>query len=123
MINFPPELSEEERLKICKMLEEKDKEIKQLYKDIIVLENKLESYNGALTWRESENFKTQVAINNGILEQVRAGLKKYNLRYVECKDPKSPHAFPIKIERISMLERFSTWLRSLINFKIVRNNN
>ena len=120
MINFPLGIPEETRIQVCKMLEEKDKEIKGLYKDIIVLENKLERFNGGLTWKESENLKTQSAIQAGIVEQVYAGLNKFHLRAVEFKDPKNPYAFPIKIERIGFYERFSIWLKSLIKFELVR---
>jgi len=120
LINFPPWLPEETRIQVCKMLDEKDKEIKSLYKDIIVLENKLERFNGSLTWKEAENLKTSVAIANGIKEQIYAGLSNFNLRAIEHKDPKSPYAFPIKIERIGFYERFSIWLKSLIKFELVR---
>lgn len=120
LINFPPGLSEEVRIQVCKMLEEKDQEIKQLYKDIIVLENKLERFNGSLTWKEAENLKTATAIQAGIVEQIYSGLKNHNLRAIECKDPKSPYSFPIKIERIGIFERISTFLKSLIKFEITR---
>lgn len=123
MIDFPVGLSEEVRIQVCKMLDKKDKEIKSLYKDIIALENKIERFNGGLTYKESEALKTIVAINNGILEQVRGGLKNFNLRYVEYSDPKSPHAFPVKIERVTIFERLGNWFKFLFNFKIVRNNN
>lgn len=121
VVDFPPGLSEEVRIQVCKMLEEKDKEIKGLYKDIITLENKVERFNGGLTYSESENLKTRMAVNTGIKEQIFAGLNKFHLRAVECDDPKSPYAHPIKIERIGISERFITFIKSLIRFKIVRN--
>jgi hypothetical protein len=120
MIDFPQGIPEDTRIQVCKMLEERDQEIKKLYKDIIVLENKIERFNGGLTWKESENLKTQMAINNGVKEQIYNGLRSFNLRAVEYKDPKCPYAFPVKIEKIPILERLSAWLKSLIKFELVR---
>lgn len=123
LVNFPSGFPEEERIKICKMLEEKDNEIKQVYKDIIILENKIERFNGGLNYKEAENLRTQMGINNAIVEQIYAGLKKFNLRSIQYDDPKSPHVFTIKIEKIPLLERFSSWLKSLIKYDLVRKSN
>lgn len=120
MIDFPSGIPEETRIQVCKILDEKDKEIKNLYKDIIVLENKLERFNGSLNWKEAENLKTAMAINDGIKEQIYKGLKNFNLRAVESPDPKSPYAFPVRIEKIGILERISTFLKSLVKFQIIR---
>lgn len=115
---FLPQLPEEERLKIANMLSLKDAEISKLYKEIIDLENKIERFNGGLTWKESENLKTQTAIQAGIVAQVYAGLHNFNLKVVELKDPKSPHAFPIRIEKIPLWTRFSNWIKSLVPWQI-----
>src|SRR5207245_797115 len=108
------------RIKVCRMLDEKDQEISNLYKDIIGLENKIERFNGGLNYKEAENLKTQTAINQAIVNQIYAGIKIFNLRAVEFKDPKSPHAFPVRIERIPFFERLTNWLKSLIKFEIVK---
>jgi hypothetical protein len=120
LINFPPGLSEEVRIQVCKMLEEKDTEIKGLYKEIIVLENKVERFNGGLSYSEAENLKTQMAINNSIVEQVYAGLKKFNLRAKQFENDKSPNVLDVKIEKIPLFERLTVWLKSLIIFEIKR---
>lgn len=120
-IEFPPGLSEEVRIQVCKMLEEKDQEIKSLYKDIIALENKIERFNGGLTYKEAENLKTQTAINSSIVSQVYEGLANFNLRVNQESNSKSSNLIDIKITRIKLSERFATWLKSLIKFKIVRN--
>lgn len=119
-ITFPPGFPEDERLKICRLFVEKDEEISKLYKEIIGLENKIERFNGGLNWKEAENLKTQMGINNAKVNQIEAGLKKFHLRAVEFKDPKNPNAFPIKLEKITIFERFTNWVKSLIKFKIVK---
>lgn len=119
-INFPSSLPEEEKLKICKLLEEKDNEIKSLFKEIIVLENRIERFNGGLTYSESENIKTQMAINNAIVLGIHKELKKHNLRSVQYSDPKSPNVSDIKLERIPIVERFSAWIKSLIPWELKR---
>lgn len=123
LINFPPGLSEDIRIQVCKMLEEKDQEIKSLHKELIVLENKIERFNGGLTYKEAENLKTTVAINSSIVSQVYAGLARFNLRAEQEVNPKSPNVLDVKIIKIGLRERFSIWLKSVFNFKIVRNNN
>lgn len=123
LINFPAGLDEEFRLQICRTLDSKDKEIKELNKEIIVLENKLERFNGSLNWKESENLKTQMAINNAIISAVYKELARFNLRPEQYQDSKSPNVLDVKLIKISLTERFRTWLKSVFNFKIVRNNN
>lgn len=120
IINFPAVLSEDEKVKICKMLDEKDQEISNLYKEIIVLENKLERFNGSLTWKQSEDLKTQNSINNAIVLGIHKELKKHNLRAIQFSDPKSPNVSDIKLERIPLLERFSGWLKTLIPWELKR---
>jgi len=119
-INFPTSFPESERIKVCKLLDEKDAEISKLYKDIIVLENKIERFNGSLTWKEAENLKTQMAINNAIIEQVYAGLKKFNLRAKQFENSKSSNVLDVKLEKIPLFERIATFFKSLIKFQIVR---
>ena len=120
VVDFPPGLSEEVRIQVCKMLEERDQEIKGLYKDIIVLENKIERFNGGLSYSEAENLKTQMAINNSIVEQVYKELKKFNLRAKQFENAKSSNVLDVKIEKIPLFERLSVWLKSLIKFQLVR---
>lgn len=120
LINFPPGIPEEDRIKICKMLESKDNELSSLYKEIINLENKLERFNGSLTYKESENLKTQTAINNAIVSGIYKELKRHNLRAVQYEDSKSPNVFDIKLIHIGLYERLTTWIKSLIKFEIVR---
>lgn len=120
IIDFPPALPEEVRIQVCKMLDEKDQEIKNLYKEIIVLENKIERFNGGLTWKEAENLKTQVGINNSIILQIYEGLANFNLRAKQEFDPKSSNSLDVKIYRIKLRERFSIWLKSLIKWEFVR---
>jgi len=120
LINFPSSLPEEEKIKICKMLDEKDQEISKLYKDIIVLENKIERFNGGLNYKEAENLKTQMAINNAIVSGIHKELKKYHLRAIQYEDSKSPNVFDTKLEKIPLFERFKDWVKSFIKFELVR---
>jgi hypothetical protein len=120
VVNFPPGIPEDTRIQVCKMLEEKDQELSSAYKEIVVLENKLERFNGSLTWSESENLKTRMAINDAIVTQLYEGLGKFHLRAVQYEDNRNPNKVPIRIEKIPMLERLTTWLKSLIKFKIVK---
>lgn len=120
LINFPTSLPEEEKIKICKMLDEKDQEISKLYQEIIVLENNIERFNGGLNYKDAENLRTQMGINNAKVAQIETSLKSFNLRAVEFQDPKNPNVFPIKLIRITFRERFKEWLKSLIKFKIVK---
>lgn len=120
MIDFPSSFPEDERIKICKMLESKDIEISNLYKEIIVLENKIERFNGGLNWKEAENLRTQVGINTAIVSGIYKELKKYNLRAIQYEDSKSPNIFDIRLEKIPLFHRFKNWLKSLIKFELVR---
>ena len=119
VIDFPPGLSEEVRLRVCKILDEKDKQIQQVESKFDSLEHKLGEFNGGLTWRQAEDLHTQMGINNAKVDQIMAGLKKFNLRVVEYEDCKSPHRFPIRLEKIGILERISTFLKFFIKFRIV----
>lgn len=120
LIKFPPSLPEEERIKICKMLESKDDEIKELYKEIIVLENKVERFSGGLNYSQAENLRTQMGINNAVVAGIHKELKKHHLRAIQYEDSKSPNVFDIKLIRITFRERFKEWLKSLIKFELVR---
>ena len=126
-IEFPVGLSEEVRLQVCKLLVEKDEQIQKLEDKVFDLDAKLSDFAGSLNWRDAENLKQQMNIIQYENDASVRELKKFNLRVVRyLVDDAHPsqdgtiRPFDIKIEKISILERLSIWIKSLIKFQIVR---
>lgn len=131
LIDFPPEFSEEIRIKTCRIIDDivfkKDQQIQKLEDKNFDLDEKLGQFNGGLTWRQAEDLKQQMNIiqyeNTAIIRE----LKNFNLRAtrytVDDLNPSRDGAirpFDIKIEKITLRERFITWVKSLIKFELVR---
>lgn len=136
-LQFPPGLSDEVKLQVIRFLTDKDKElekkeeeIKGLYKQIIKLESDLGKFNGALNYNQSEALKTDTRLAQYEVEAVARELKKRHLKIVKVKPTEGFPAvkcaddvlrpFDIKIEKITLWQRFKKWSKCLIPFEIKR---
>jgi len=115
IIDFPAEMSENQRAKFCQMLVNKDNEINELLNKIDKLEVK---YNCGLTYNESEELRTKVNIAEFSYSEVERQLLKRHLRIIKYQDPKSANVNDFKIIKISIFERIKTKLLKLLPFKL-----
>lgn len=119
-INFPAGMPEDERVKVCNLLVEKDNEIKRLDMEIDSLNHLI---NGKL-YGESESLKDKNAVLEFTLTSIDRELQKINLKIIKYVPKNSPHMFEIKIERKTLWERFTINLgkfwKSIALFEIRR---
>ncbi len=117
-LDFPPGLQEEFRIAVCKLLEKKDKEIKQLNREVDKLEVK---YNGSLTYNESEDLKTEMNKAIYLRHAIERELEKRNLVAIQYEPTSGVvRPFDIRIERIPVWTRIKKFLAKLVPFEIRR---
>lgn len=115
-IDFPYNTPEELRVRVCKLLEKKDNEIKQLNNEV----NKLGAkYNGSLTYQESRNMETERNKAAYLVSAITRELTKWNLVATQYEPTEGVvRPFDIKITRIPYLVRFKNFIARLIPFEI-----
>lgn len=120
MIDFPDSICEEDRISICRQLDDKDKQIQLLELKFDELDLK---FNGGLSYTEAEKLRTSMNQTRYMLDSIYRELKNLNLKVIQyIPENGTVRPFEIKIERIGIVERITNYLKSLMFFEIKLKN-
>lgn len=120
MIDFPNTISEEDKMLICRELDDKDKQIQLLELKIDELDLK---YNGGLSYSEAEKMRTSMNQTRYMLDAIYRELKNLNLKVIQyIPEEGTVRPFEVKILKIGLLERITNYLKSFMFFEIKLKN-